>query len=56
MAYLVRRKPLVSTQNKAARLRFAKLCLNKPQDVWNSVLWTDKTKLEILGQNAQRHD
>lgn len=27
MAYLVRRKPFVSTQNKAARLRFAKLHL-----------------------------
>ena len=28
----------------AAQLRFVKLHLNKPQDFWNNVLWTDETK------------
>jgi len=28
-------------ENVAARLMFAKLHLNKPQDFWNKVLWTD---------------
>ena len=39
----------------AARLRLAKLHLNKPQDFWNNVLWTDQTKVETFGHNAQQH-
>ena len=39
----------------AAQLRFAKLHLNKPQDFWNNVLWTDQTKVEMFGHNAQQH-
>lgn len=39
----------------AARLRSAKLHLNKPQDFWNDVLWTDETKVETFGHNAQHH-
>lgn len=30
----------------ASQRRFAELYLNKPQDLWNNVLWTDKTKGE----------
>ena len=36
-------------------LRFAKLHLNKAQDFWNNVLWTDQTKVEMFGHNAQQH-
>jgi len=32
----------------AAQLRFAKLHLNKAQDFWNNVLWTDQTKVEMF--------
>ena len=44
----------------AAQLRFAKLHLNKPQDFWNNVLWTDQTKVEIIqsstfGENQMQH-
>ena len=39
----------------AAQLRFVKLHLNKPQDFWNNVLWTDQTKVEMFGHNAQQH-
>uniref|UniRef100_A0A3Q0T7Q1 Uncharacterized protein n=1 Tax=Amphilophus citrinellus TaxID=61819 RepID=A0A3Q0T7Q1_AMPCI len=31
----------------AAQLRFEKLHLNKPQDFWENVLWTDKTKCTV---------
>ena len=48
------RKPLLSKKNKANRPRFAKLNLNKPQDFWNNVLWTDETEVEMFGYNAQR--
>jgi len=39
----------------AAQLKFVKLHLNKPQDFWNNVLWTDQTKVEMFGHNAQQH-
>ena len=32
-----------------------KLPLNKPQDFWNNVLWTDETKVQMFGHNAQQH-
>ena len=35
--------------------RFAKLHLNKAQDFWNNVLWTDQTKVEMFAHNAQQH-
>ena len=38
-----------------AQLRFVKLYLNKPQDFWNNVLWTDQTNVEMFGHNAQQH-
>ena len=50
-----KRKPLLSKKNMAAQLLFAKLHLNKPQDFWNNVLWTDQTKVEMFGHNAQQH-
>jgi len=34
-------------------LRFAKLHLNKPQDIWNKVLWTNEAKVEMFDYNAQ---
>lgn len=44
-------KPLLSIKSMTARL---KLHLKKPQDVWNNVLWTDETKVEIYVHNAWR--
>ena len=44
-----------SKKNMAAQLRFAKLHLNKPQDFWNNVLWTDQTKVEMRDHNVQHH-
>lgn len=51
----VRIKPLLSKMCMAAQLGFAKLHLKKKttsQDLWNDVLWTDKTKVEISGHNV----
>jgi len=52
---VARRKLLLSKKNMAARLRFANLHLNNSQDFLNNVLWTDETKVEIFGHNAQSH-
>jgi len=42
-------------KNMAARLRFAKLHLNKPQDFWNNVIWSDETIVEMFGHDLQCH-
>ena len=34
---------------------FVMFHLNKPQDFWNNVLWTDQTKVEMFGLDAQQH-
>lgn len=47
------RKPLFCKNSTAAQLRFPKLHLNKLKDVWNNVLWTDETRVEMFGHNAE---
>lgn len=32
----------------SACLVFAKLHPNKPEDIWNNALWTDRAKVEML--------
>lgn len=31
-----------------AQLKFVKLHLNKPQNIWNDVIWTEQTKVETF--------
>lgn len=52
---VTRSKPQLSKKNMAVELWFAKLQLNKPQVSWNNVLWSDETKIEMFGDNAQSH-
>lgn len=49
------RKLLFSKKNMVAQFRFVKLHLSKPQDFLSNVLWTDETKVAMLGNNAQEH-
>lgn len=49
------RKLLFSKKNIVAQFRFVKLHLSKPQDFLSNVLWTDETKVAMLGNNAQEH-
>lgn len=39
---------------KKSRLQYAKSHEDKPQKFWDSVLWTDETKLELFGPMDQR--
>uniref|UniRef100_A0A8C5PQH3 Transposase n=1 Tax=Leptobrachium leishanense TaxID=445787 RepID=A0A8C5PQH3_9ANUR len=50
-----RRTPLLSPKNKKSLLQYAKSHVDKPQTFWDSVLWTDETKLELFGPMDQRY-
>lgn len=50
-----RRKPLLSKKNIRARLKFAREHLEKDQNFWNNVLWTDESKVELFGHSKSRH-
>uniref|UniRef100_A0A8C5QDF1 Transposase n=1 Tax=Leptobrachium leishanense TaxID=445787 RepID=A0A8C5QDF1_9ANUR len=50
-----RHTPLLSPKNKKSRLQYAKSHVDKPQNFWDSVLWTDETKLELFGPMDQRY-
>ena len=51
----VRRKPLLSKRNTKARLKFARGSVDKEQDFWNNVLWTDESKIELFGHQNRGH-
>lgn len=52
---IIKRKPFPSKKNMAALVtcRFVKSHVNKTEDFWISVLWSDETKVEIFGHSAQ---
>ena len=50
-----RRTPLLTQKHKNSRLHYAQNHINKPQRFWNSVLWSDETKLELFGPMDQRY-
>ena len=54
-AWTPRRTPLLTQKHKKSRRQFAKNNINKPKRFWDSVLWSDETKLELLGPMDQRY-
>uniref|UniRef100_A0A8C7WT33 Transposase Tc1-like domain-containing protein n=1 Tax=Oryzias sinensis TaxID=183150 RepID=A0A8C7WT33_9TELE len=46
-----RRTPLLKRNQKKARLEFEKMHVDKPQSVWENVLWTDETNWSLLVRN-----
>uniref|UniRef100_A0A3Q3JS38 Transposase n=1 Tax=Monopterus albus TaxID=43700 RepID=A0A3Q3JS38_MONAL len=50
-----RRKPLLSKRNIKARLTFARENVDKDQDFWNNVRWTDESKIELFGHQSRGH-
>ncbi|KAI4888034.1 hypothetical protein NFI96_008037 [Prochilodus magdalenae] len=50
-----RRTLLLTPKNKKSRLQYAKSHVDKPQRFWDSVLWSDETKLELFGTMDQRY-
>ncbi len=45
-----RRTPLLTQRHNGARLEFGKTYVTKPQCIWENVLWTDETKVELFGK------
>lgn len=46
-----RRTPLHKPRHVAARLNFAETFLDKENNFWDRVLWSDETKVELFGHN-----
>uniref|UniRef100_A0AAY5KP04 Transposase Tc1-like domain-containing protein n=1 Tax=Esox lucius TaxID=8010 RepID=A0AAY5KP04_ESOLU len=45
---VARRKPFLTKKNIQAWLKFAKTNIKSPKSMWENVLWSDETKVELL--------
>lgn len=52
---VARKKPLLRKCHKDARLKYAKLNRDKPQNFWEKIMWSDETKIELFGKNYKRY-
>ncbi|KAI3366612.1 hypothetical protein L3Q82_009292, partial [Scortum barcoo] len=50
-----RRKPFLQKRHLKARLKFAADHMDKDKTFWRKVLWSDETKIELSGHNAQQY-
>uniref|UniRef100_A0AAQ4RPP5 Transposase Tc1-like domain-containing protein n=1 Tax=Gasterosteus aculeatus aculeatus TaxID=481459 RepID=A0AAQ4RPP5_GASAC len=50
-----RRTPLLTQKHKKSWLQYAENHINMPPKFWNSVLWSNETKLELFGPMDQRY-
>ncbi|MGH0160979.1 UNVERIFIED_CONTAM: hypothetical protein FKN15_047656 [Acipenser sinensis] len=51
---VARKKPLLKKYHLKARLEFARKHESDPAAMWEKVLWSDETKIELFGQNSKR--
>uniref|UniRef100_A0A3B1IQX0 Transposase Tc1-like domain-containing protein n=1 Tax=Astyanax mexicanus TaxID=7994 RepID=A0A3B1IQX0_ASTMX len=51
--HTARCKPLISSKNRKARLEFARKYRDEPQTFWNTVLWTDETKINLYQSDGK---
>uniref|UniRef100_A0A8C7SUX3 Transposase Tc1-like domain-containing protein n=1 Tax=Oncorhynchus mykiss TaxID=8022 RepID=A0A8C7SUX3_ONCMY len=47
--------PLLKPAHVQACLKFANDHLDDPEEEWEKVIWSDKTKIELFGLNSTRH-
>jgi hypothetical protein len=51
--HTTRCKPLISSKNRKARLKLAKKYRDEPQKFWNTILWTDETKINLYQSDGK---
>jgi hypothetical protein len=49
-----RKVPLLKPAHVQARLKFANDHLDDPEEEWEKVMWSDETKILLLGLNSTR--
>ena len=49
------RKPLLKPRHKTARLEYARNYIEKPLSFWDTVLWSDETKINLFGSDELQH-
>lgn len=49
------KKPLLSKKNRRARLAYAKKYKNQDPDIWNYVIWSDWTKVNLVGSDGVKY-
>lgn len=52
---VAKKKPYLKKQHLRARLQYAKKHLKDTSAMWQSVIWSDETKIELFGLNTKKY-